>query len=100
MDIGDKIIRPAAAADLYGGKGSDEYVPFGGKYEGTPGTGTPSSGSKNKIETASMPKSCFLRNKAGLSFGAELKTTLPTKRLCGPTTAGSLKNILPLIRTA
>ena len=39
--IGDKIIRPAAAADLYGGKGRDEYVPFGGKYEGTPGTGTP-----------------------------------------------------------
>jgi predicted TIM-barrel fold metal-dependent hydrolase len=39
--IGDKIFRPAAAADLYGGKGRDEYVPFGGKYEGTPGTGSP-----------------------------------------------------------
>ncbi|HJU60553.1 MAG TPA: hypothetical protein VJ864_00785, partial [Candidatus Binatia bacterium] len=39
--IGDKIVRPAAAADLYGGKGRDEYVPFGGKYEGTPGTGSP-----------------------------------------------------------
>ena len=39
--IGDKISRPAAAADLYGGKGRDEYVPFGGKYEGTPGTGSP-----------------------------------------------------------
>jgi uncharacterized protein len=38
--IGDKIIRPAAAADLYGGKGRDRYVPFGGKYEGTPGTGS------------------------------------------------------------
>ena len=40
-NIGDKIVRPAAAADLYGGKGRDEYVPFGGKYEGTPGTGSP-----------------------------------------------------------
>jgi uncharacterized protein len=39
--INDNITRPAAAADLYGGKGRDEYVPFGGKYEGTPGTGSP-----------------------------------------------------------
>ena len=29
--IGEKITRPAAAADLYGGKGRDEYVPFGGR---------------------------------------------------------------------
>lgn len=39
--IGEKIIRPAAAADLYGGKGRDHYVPFGARYEGTPGTGSP-----------------------------------------------------------
>jgi predicted TIM-barrel fold metal-dependent hydrolase len=39
--IGDKIKRPAAAADLYGGKGRDNYVPFDGRYEGTPGTGSP-----------------------------------------------------------
>jgi len=39
--IGDRIKRPAAAADLYGGKGRDEYVPFNARYEGTPGTGTP-----------------------------------------------------------
>ncbi len=38
--IGDKIKRPAAAADLYGGKGRDNYVPFNGRYEGTPGTGS------------------------------------------------------------
>jgi uncharacterized protein len=38
--IGEKILRPAAAADLYGGKGRDQYVPFNGKYEGTPGTGS------------------------------------------------------------
>ena len=38
--IGDKIARPAAAADLYGGKGRDQYVPFDGRYEGTPGTGS------------------------------------------------------------
>lgn len=37
--LGDKIVRPAAAADLYGGKGRDQYVPFSGRYEGTPGTG-------------------------------------------------------------
>ncbi len=38
--IGDKITRPAAAADLYGGKGRDNHVPFNGRYEGTPGTGS------------------------------------------------------------
>lgn len=38
--IGDEIVRPAAAADLYGGKGRDQYVPFNGRYEGTPGTGS------------------------------------------------------------
>jgi predicted TIM-barrel fold metal-dependent hydrolase len=38
--IGDNIMRPAAAADLYGGKGRDQYVPFHGRYEGTPGTGS------------------------------------------------------------
>ncbi|HME62754.1 MAG TPA: hypothetical protein VKH62_16035 [Candidatus Binatia bacterium] len=36
----EKIIRPAAAADLYGGKGRDKYIPFDGRYEGTPGTGS------------------------------------------------------------
>jgi len=39
--INNKIARPAAAADLYGGKGRDLYIPFGAKYEGTPGTGSP-----------------------------------------------------------
>jgi predicted TIM-barrel fold metal-dependent hydrolase len=39
--IGAQIKRAAAAADLYGGKGRDEYVPFDGRYEGTPGTGGP-----------------------------------------------------------
>jgi len=38
--IGEKIKRPAAAADLYGGKGRDNYLPFNGRYEGTPGTGS------------------------------------------------------------
>jgi predicted TIM-barrel fold metal-dependent hydrolase len=36
-----KPARPAAAADLYGGKGRENYMPFGATYEGTPGTGTP-----------------------------------------------------------
>jgi uncharacterized protein len=39
--INNNVVRPAAAADLYGGKGRDQYVPFGAKYEGTPGTGSP-----------------------------------------------------------
>jgi predicted TIM-barrel fold metal-dependent hydrolase len=33
--------RPAAASDLYGGRGRDKFVPFGATYEGTPGTGSP-----------------------------------------------------------
>src|SRR5262245_56906032 len=39
--INDDIQRPAAAADLYGGKGREQYVPFEGRYQGTPGTGSP-----------------------------------------------------------
>ena len=39
--IDNKLARPAAAADLYGGKGRDQYVPLGAIYEGTPGTGGP-----------------------------------------------------------
>ncbi len=39
--IGGQIARPAAAADLYGGKGRDQYDPVVGRYEGTPGTGSP-----------------------------------------------------------
>ena len=39
--INNKVERAAAAADLYGGKGRDQYVPFGAKYDGTPGTGGP-----------------------------------------------------------
>jgi hypothetical protein len=27
------------ASDIYGGKGRDEWQPFGQRYEGTPGTG-------------------------------------------------------------
>jgi len=38
--IGEIISRRAAAADLYGGKGRDQYLPFNGRYEGTPGTGS------------------------------------------------------------
>lgn len=39
--INNQLARPAAAADLYGGKGREHYLPFGAKYEGTPGTGSP-----------------------------------------------------------
>jgi predicted TIM-barrel fold metal-dependent hydrolase len=39
--ISGKMARLAAAADLYGGKGRENYMPFGGTYEGTPGTGSP-----------------------------------------------------------
>jgi uncharacterized protein len=39
--IGDMAPKTAQAADLYGGKGRENYLPFGGRYEGTPGTGTP-----------------------------------------------------------
>jgi predicted TIM-barrel fold metal-dependent hydrolase len=39
--INNELARPAAAADLYGGKGRDQYLPFGATYEGTAGTGGP-----------------------------------------------------------
>ena len=39
--INGKRDRLANAADLYGGKGRENYLPSGAKYVGTPGTGTP-----------------------------------------------------------
>ena len=39
--IDGKQTRRANAADLYGGRGREQYLPSGVKYEGTPGTGTP-----------------------------------------------------------
>ena len=96
--IGDKIKRPAAAADLYGGKGRDEYLPFDGKYEGTPGTGSPRlSASANRTETASTPRCCFHRSKAGRSFGAASKITTPIGPSCARTTVGSPTNTAPPI---
>jgi predicted TIM-barrel fold metal-dependent hydrolase len=40
--IDGKLVRKAAPADLYAGKGRENYVPDGVRYEGTPGTGAPS----------------------------------------------------------
>ena len=39
--IDGKMARKAAAADLYAGKGRENYNPTGARYEGTPGTGAP-----------------------------------------------------------
>src|SRR3989442_4530349 len=46
--INDKITRPAAAADLYGGKRRDEYLPFEGANLGTPGKGRPQQRSREQ----------------------------------------------------
>ena len=56
--INNQITRPAAAADLYGGKGRDQYVPFGGKYEGTPGTGSPCLARTSKRWHSAAAKVC------------------------------------------
>ena len=37
--IDGKLARMGTAADVYGGKGRENYVPSGTVYEGTPGTG-------------------------------------------------------------
>ncbi len=39
--IDGKQVSNANPADLYGGRGREQYLPSGVKYEGTPGTGTP-----------------------------------------------------------
>jgi hypothetical protein len=57
-----------------------------------PAPAAPSSVSKSRIATASMPKCCSRRSRAVLSSGAGSKTTTLTKRWCAPTTAGSPKN--------
>ena len=66
--IGDKIVRPAAAADLYGGKGRDEYVPFGGRYEGTPGTGTPEQRIKEQDQDGIDAEVLFPSQQGGPKF--------------------------------
>ena len=50
--IDGKQTRKANPADLYGGRGREHYLPSGVTYEGTPGTGTPSSACRNRTSTA------------------------------------------------
>ena len=66
--IGDKITRPAAAADLYGGKGRDQYVPFGGRYEGTPGTGRPDQRVREQDEDGIDAEVLFPSQQGGPKF--------------------------------
>jgi predicted TIM-barrel fold metal-dependent hydrolase len=66
--IGDKIVRPAAAADLYGGKGRDEYVPFGAKYEGTPGTGSPEQRIREQAQDGIDAEVLFPSQQGGPKF--------------------------------
>jgi len=66
--IGENIVRPAAAADLYGGKGRDEYVPFGGRYEGTPGTGTPEQRIKEQDQDGIDAEVLFPSQQGGPKF--------------------------------
>ncbi len=90
--IGDKINRAAAAADLYGGKGRDAYVPFEAATKAHLAPAARNSASASRSATASMPSYCSHRSRAALSFGAASKTTMLTKRWCAPTIAGSPKN--------
>src|SRR5262249_25325752 len=96
--IGDKIVRPAAAADLYGGKGPGPYLPAQ-DTRALREPEVPSSGSVSKIAMGSTPKSCFLHSKEDPSFGAVFKTTSHTKRWCVPTTAGLPRSTARSIRT-
>jgi predicted TIM-barrel fold metal-dependent hydrolase len=66
--IGENIVRPAAAADLYGGKGRDEYVPFGGRYEDTPGTGTPEQRIKEQDQDGIDAEVLFPSQQGGPKF--------------------------------
>jgi predicted TIM-barrel fold metal-dependent hydrolase len=66
--IGDKITRPAAAADLYGGKGRDVYVPFGARYEGTPGTGSPAQRLKEQKQDGIDAEILFPSQQGGPKF--------------------------------
>ena len=77
--IGDKIIRPAAAADLYGGKGRDEYVPFGGKYEGTPGTGTPEQRIQEQNQDGIDAEVLFPSQQGGPKFWRRIEDDLAYK---------------------
>ena len=77
--IGEKIVRPAAAADLYGGKGRDEYVPFGGKYEGTPGTGTPEQRLQEQDQDGIDAEVLFPSQQGGPKFWRRIEDDLAYK---------------------
>jgi predicted TIM-barrel fold metal-dependent hydrolase len=74
--IGDKIMRPAAAADLYGGKGRDKYVPFGGKYEGTPGTGSPKQRIQEQLQDGIDAEVLFPSQQGGPKFWRRIQDDL------------------------
>ena len=95
--IGDKITRPAAAADLYGGKGRDNYVPFNGRYEGTPGAGGAEQRLREQNQDGIDAEVLFPSQQGGPKFGVASGTTTPTKPSCAPTTVGWRKNTAPSI---
>ena len=96
--IGEKIIRPAAAADLYGGKGRDKYVPFYGRYEGTPGTGNAEQRLREQDRDGIDAESSSPRNKAGRNSGGAPTTMPRINRSCVLIPAGLQKNIVRSLR--
>ena len=79
--IGEKIVRPAAAADLYGGKGRDVYMPFGGKYEGTPGTGTPEQRIREQDQDGIDAEVLFPSQQGGPKFWRRIEDDVAYKAI-------------------
>ena len=77
--IGDKIVRPAAAADLYGGKGRHQYLPFGGRYEGTPGTGSPEQRVREQDRDGIDAEVLFPSQQGGPKFWRRIQDDLAYK---------------------
>jgi predicted TIM-barrel fold metal-dependent hydrolase len=65
--------KPAAAADLYGGKGREEYVPFGATYEGTAGTGPPEQRIKEQDRDGIDAEVLFPSQQGGPKFWRLIK---------------------------
>ena len=73
-----KQIRLANAADLYAGKGRENYQPRGATYEGTPGTGGPDQRLREQDQDGVDAEVLFPAQATGPKMCAQSKTTPPT----------------------
>jgi hypothetical protein len=97
--LGGVIVRPAAAADLYGGKGRDQYVPFSGRYEGTPGTGGAEQRVREQDRDGIDAEVLFPSQQGGPKLWRRIENNDAIKPSCVPITVGSSRTTARSLRS-